>query len=256
MQKQVEFQNAAGETLAATLHLPEKPSRHGVVIGHCFTCSRHISILRLLGSGLAEVGFNALRFDFSGNGQSQGEFAGSTYTKQIGEVKTAMAYLGRQGVDWIGLLGHSMGAVVAMLTAAAAPEVRGVCALAGRLAGTAPAHFLTSNLRAELESKGRVTFVSRGRTLELTEGFFGDAERYDLPAAVAGLQAPLLVVHGDQDEIVPVAEAYRARELNPRGAELAVIPGADHMFSQEAHRQKIAELVVDWFARLAGGVAA
>jgi pimeloyl-ACP methyl ester carboxylesterase len=63
-------------------------------------------------------------------------------------------------------------------------------------------------------------------------------------------------VHGDQDEIVPVAEAYRARELNPRGAELAVIPGADHMFSQEAHRQKIAELVVDWFARLAGVVAA
>jgi putative redox protein len=256
MQKQVEFQNAAGETLAATLHLPEKPSRRGVVIGHCFTCSRHISILRLLGSGLAEAGFSALRFDFSGNGQSQGEFARSTYTKQIGEVKTAMAYLGRQGVDWIGLLGHSMGAVVAMLTAAAAPEVRGVCALAGRLAGMTPAHFLSPNLRAELETRGRVSFVSRGRTLELTDGFFGDADRYDLPAAVASLQVPLLVVHGDQDEIVPVAEAYRARDLNPEGAQLAVIPGADHMFSQEAHRQKIAGLVVGWFARLAAPAAA
>jgi putative redox protein len=256
MQKQVEFQNAAGETLAATLHLPENPTRRGVVIGHCFTCSRHISILRLVGSRLAEAGFSALRFDFSGNGQSQGEFAHSNYTKQIGEVKTAMAFLGRQGVDWIGLLGHSMGAVVAMLTAAAAPEVRGVCALAGRLAGTMPGHFLAPKLRTELEAKGRVTFVSRGRTLELTESFFGDAQRYDLPAAVAGLQVPLLVVHGDQDEIVPVAEAYRARDLNPDGAQLAIIPAADHMFSQEAHRQKIAELVVDWFARLAGAAAA
>ena len=101
-----------------------------------------------------------------------------------------------------------------------------------------------------------MTFVSRGRSLELSESFFGDAQRYDLPAAVAGWLGPLLVVHGDQDEIVPVAEAYRARDLNPDGAQLAIIPAADHMFSQEAHRQKIAELVVDWFARLAGAAAA
>ncbi|MFY9943833.1 MAG: prolyl oligopeptidase family serine peptidase, partial [Desulfobacterales bacterium] len=129
-------------------------------------------------------------------------------------------------------------------------------ALAGRLAGMTPAHFLSPNLRAELETRGRVSFVSRGRTLELTDGFFGDADRYDLPAAVAGLQVPLLVVHGDQDEIVPVAEAYRARDLNPEGAQLAVIPGADHMFSQEAHRQKIAELVVGWFGQLAAAADA
>lgn len=255
MQKQVEFPNAAGETLAATLHLPEKPPRSGVVIGHCFTCSRHISILRLLGDRLADAGFTTLRFDFSGNGQSDGQFIDSTYTKQIGEMKTAMAYLVRQEVDWIGLVGHSMGAVVAMLTAASAPEVKGVCALAGRLAGTTPAHFLTPDLRTELQTKGRVSFVSRGRTLELTDSFFGDADRYDLAAAVAGLRVPLMVIHGDQDEIVPVAEAYRARELKPDGARLEIIPGADHMFSQESHRHRIAELVAGWFARLAAGEA-
>lgn len=255
MQKQVEFPNAAGEKLAATLHLPEKPSRSGVVIGHCFTCSRHITILRLLGDSLAEAGFTTLRFDFSGNGQSEGRFVDSNYTKQISEMKTAMAYLGRQGVDWMGLVGHSMGAVVAMLTAASAPDVQGVCALAGRLAGTTPAHFLKPDLRTKLQTKGKVTFVSRGRKLELTDSFFGDADRYDLAAAVAGLRVPLMVIHGDKDEIVPVAEAYRARELNPDGARLEIIPGADHMFSQEAHRHRIAELVVAWFGRLAAGGA-
>ena len=87
MEQQIKFDNPQGETLVGTLHQPEQKAVGGVVAGHCFTCSRHTGILRRMCKDLGDAGFMVLRFDFSGNGQSEGEFAQSTFTKQITEMK-------------------------------------------------------------------------------------------------------------------------------------------------------------------------
>ena len=91
--------------------------------------------------------------------------------------------------------------------------------------------------------KVRDTSVWRDDCLE----FFADAKQYDLPKTVKSLQTPLMVVHGDADEIIPVQDAYLAKTLNPEYTELVVIPGADHMFSAEMHRSQTSKLVVKWF---------
>ena len=96
---------------------------------------------------------------------------------------------------------------------------------------------------------GRVSFSSRARSLQLSTGFFADAGQYNLPETIASLNAPLLIVHGDRDEIVPVQEAYLAQELNHEHTQLAIFPGADHMFSQKEHCQQVSELVVEWFKK-------
>ncbi|MBW2641457.1 MAG: prolyl oligopeptidase family serine peptidase [Deltaproteobacteria bacterium] len=80
-------------------------------------------------------------------------------------------------------------------------------------------------------------------------GFFADAGQYNLPETIASLKAPLLIVHGDRDEIVPVQEAYLAQKLNHEHTKLAIFPGADHMFSHKEHRQQVSELVVEWFKK-------
>ena len=253
MDEQITFDNHLGEQLAGTLHRPEGgDSQVGVVLGHCFTCSRHTSILRDLAESLAEAGFVALRFDFSGNGQSQGVFSESTYSKQIGQVKAGMGLLREQGVQWTGLAGHSLGAVVAVLTAAEQDEVGAVCAFAGRISGLTPRHFLSSQQIEELDRTGSVHFQSRGRALKLKDEFFSDAGRYQLPKIVAGLKVPLLVVHGDADEIIPVEEAYKARDANPDTVALEILPGADHMFSDRRQRRQVARHAADWFRRQAG----
>jgi uncharacterized protein len=103
MEEQIDFKNHQGEKLAATLHLPKKPTGCGVVLGHCFTCSRHTGILRQVAGELSRKGFFALRFDFSGNGQSEGIFEESTYSKQISEMQTAMESsppAERNGSEW------------------------------------------------------------------------------------------------------------------------------------------------------------
>jgi pimeloyl-ACP methyl ester carboxylesterase len=247
MEQSIHFYNYQEEKLAGTLHLPDEFKGGGVVFAHCFTCSRHTRIIRHICSDLAAAGFMALRFDFSGNGQSQGDFAASTYSKQIAEIQRAIDIIADKGADWIGLSGHSMGAVIAILTAAGINRVKAVCALAGRLSGLNVTHFFSKRQIKELHDTGRVSFSSRGRPLQLSTAFFADAEQYNLPETLKSLQAPLMVVHGDHDEIVPVEDAYLAQKLNPLNTKLAIIPDADHMFSNEEHCLKISKLVVKWF---------
>jgi pimeloyl-ACP methyl ester carboxylesterase len=247
MEQQIQFPNHRGEKLSATIHFPDGPSRRGVILGHCFTCSRHTTILRSICHALAASGFLVLRFDFSGNGQSEGEFADSTYSKQMEEMKTAAAFLAERGVAWLGLAGHSMGATVALLAAAEIPSVRALCALAARSRVMDAAELLTPAQLQDLQGAGRVRFVSRGRPLELTREMFSDAARYDVGRAVSSLLHPLLLVQGDRDEITPVDEAYCIQRYRPERTRLAVIPGADHMFSRGEHRRMVTEVVGSWF---------
>ncbi len=129
--------------------------------------------------------------------------------------------------------------------------VRAVCTLAAKASPLEIDHFLHESQRQELRSTGRVHFISRGRNLELTEAFFVDAARYKLSDIISSLPQPLLIVHGDQDEIISVEDAYRLHQFKPVNTDLAIIPGADHMFSHDEHRQKVVELVVEWFKSLA-----
>ncbi len=251
MEQPVYFSNHLNEKLSGTLHLPDEASDKGIVIGHCFTCSRHTRVLQQISHDLSKTGFMTLRFDFSGNGQSEGNFAESSYTKNIADMKAAIAFISEQGANWIGLAGHSLGAAIAILTAAQLPAVGAVCSLAGRLSSARVIHFLNKNQTKELQQNGRVSFTSRGRSLQLLKEFFDDADQHNLPKTVAALTADLLIIHGEKDEIVPVKEAYRAHKLNPDSIDLAVIPEADHMFSDEKHRLQVAALVVDWFVKQA-----
>ncbi len=248
MKQQVYFYNTDREKLAGTLHLPETPSEKGVVMGHCFTCSRHTRILTRICNALAQKGFMALRFDFSGNGQSQGSFAESSYTKHIAEMKSAANFMSEKGASRIGFGGHSMGAAISVLAAAEIKNVKAVCVLAGRLSELIPARYLNDLQKKELRETGQASFDSRGRSLKLSENFFSDAHQHDIPGIVTSLQIPLLVIHGDQDDIIPVEETRSAYNLNPSNIKLAIIPGADHMFSDEGHREEIAAMAAEWFA--------
>ncbi|GBC61066.1 osmotically inducible protein C [Desulfonema ishimotonii] len=248
MEQAVYFHNNQGEKLAGTLHRPEQPSDAGIILGHCFTCSRHTSVLRDIARHLNGKGITTLRFDFSGNGQSEGDFAQTSYTKHIREMKAAADFLAGQGVVRFGLAGHSMGAAIAMLAASVIRDVRAVCTLAGRLGGSDATKLFTREQMARLEKTGTVSFTSRGRNLALSENFFSDLRRYNLPETVAECKVPLLVVHGDRDEIIPAENARQAKTLNP-ATELVIIPGADHMFMNPEHRAQIAKRVAGWFER-------
>jgi len=246
----INFLNHLGERLFGTHHRPDAPSESGVVLGHCFTCTRHTGILREAGAGLAAAGFHVLRFDFSGNGQSEGVFIETSYSKYITEMETAANFLKAYGVKWLGLAGHSMGAAVSVLAGARLSGIRAICAIAGRLTGMDPSRIFSQDQRRQFQETGRLEFVSRGRHLELDSRFLNDMLSHDMPAAVASLSIPLLIVHGTRDEIVPVDQALKAQSINPDHSELVIIPGADHFFSQTEHRDLAARKIAEWFTQI------
>ena len=250
METDINFLNHLGERLFGTHHRPDAPSEYGVVLGHCFTCTRHTGILREAGARLTAAGFHVLRFDFSGNGQSEGVFIETSYTKYITEMEAAANFLKTYGVKWLGFAGHSMGAAISVLAGARLSGIQAICAIAGRLTGMDPTRIFSPDQRRQFQETGRLEFVSRGRQLELDSRFLNDMLSHDMPAAVASLRIPLLIVHGTQDEIVPADQAVKAHSVNPDHSELVMIPGADHFFSQAEHRDLAARKIAEWFTRI------
>jgi len=250
LENDINFLNHLGERLFGTHHLPEKPSECGVVLGHCFTCTRHTGILREVGARLAAEGFHVLRFDFSGNGQSEGVFIETSYTRYITEMEAAANFLKASGVKWLGFAGHSMGAAISVLAGTRLSGISAVCAIAGRLTGMDPTRIFSQDQKRQLQETGRVEFVSRGRQLELDSRFLNDMLSHDMLAAVASLNIPLLIVHGAMDDIVPADQALKAQSVNPDHSELVIIPGADHFFSQVDHRDFAARKIAAWFTQI------
>lgn len=249
MEEQIIFQNHLRENLSGSLHLPSSRTRFGVILGHCFTCSRHTRILKDICEELNHRGIMALRFDFSGNGKSEGSFTESTHSKQILEMETAKQVLEDQGANWIGLAGHSMGGSIAVLTAARNNWVRVVATIGSRFSVVTIDHILPEKHQAHLEKRGEITFMSRGRKLTLTPAFFEDARQHQLSEAAGSLNRPLLIIHGDQDEIVPLSEAEKGAAFGQPDSELAVISGADHMFLEAKYREDAAIRIAQWFER-------
>ncbi len=247
--EKIDFKNDIGEKLVGDIYLPNSKLNAGVVFGHCFSCSRHTRILTESCEALYRAGIASLKFDFSGNGQSEGEFSETTYSKHVSEMKVAVDQLIQQGISQIGLAGHSMGAAIALLTAASTSNVRGVCTLAGRYSGMSFDRLLNGSTQNQLEEDGQVCFTSRNRSLCLNADFFTDVNSYDLAEITRGLTNSLLAVHGGRDEIIPVEEVYLSRDFRPENTEVFVVEDADHMFSNGEHREVVAERLSYWFSK-------
>lgn len=250
METTVHFRNQWEERLSGTHHQPDMPSEYGIVMGHCFTCTRHTGILRQAAAGLTAAGFHVLRFDFSGNGQSEGTFIESSYTKYITEMEDASNFLKTLGVKWLGFVGHSMGAAVSILAASRITGIRAVCTIAGRMTTLDPSGIFSPFQMQQFRETGRMKFVSRGRQLELDSRFINDMLSHDIRATLSSLRLPLLILHGTQDDIIPVDQAITAKTTNPDHVEQVLIPGADHFFSVEEHRVAVARKIAAWFTRI------
>jgi putative redox protein len=221
-----------------------------MVLGHCFTCTRHTRILSDLSQAMTGLGYLALRFDFSGNGQSAGDFVESTYSKQIRELKCAMEYIQAEGVSDIILAGHSMGCAAALLAAAQTIDIIGVIALSVDAMLLNPDRVLSEKEQFMLRKQGAVPFSSRGRNLMLAKDFFDDAGQYDLPGSISKIHCPVLLVYGGQDMMIDPDSGGKLKDARPAGTEVFTVKDADHMFGNDRDRRMAIDHVVAWVKAL------
>lgn len=237
----------AGGTLAAVLQRPEAgtPVRGAVVLAHCFTCTKDFGTMTRLARALTRAGFAALRFDFSGLGDSDGDFGATTVSDDVADLVAACRWLAAHERPADALVGHSLGGTVALLAAARVPSVRAVAVVN---APSDPSHLgrLFTRKAAEIRARGRAEVRLAGRPFPISAAFLDDLDGHDTAAVIAGLDAALLVVHAAADEEVPLSEAEAIVAASGGRARLVTVPDADHLLTVRPAAEAAVDAVVSW----------
>ncbi len=242
------FAGHDGATLAARLDLPLGPPRATALFAHCFTCSKDIEAARRIAGRLAGEGVAVLRFDFTGLGHSEGEFANTSFTTNIEDlVLAAQALAARLAAPQL-LVGHSLGGAAVLAARARIPSVRAVATI-GAPADTA--HVLT-HMGAALEAirrDGVGEAMLGGRPVRIGRGFVEDVEATRLHDAVGALRAALLILHAPRDMVVGVENATQLFLAARHPKSFVSLDDADHLLSDPADADYAAGVIAAWAAR-------
>lgn len=207
---------------------------------------KHLALSR----ALSERGFLVLRFDFSYAGESSGRFEEITYSNGVEDLRAAWDWLERYPAEKIGLIGSSMGGSVALLFAAQEKRVAALVTIAAPLHPERIVAGLIS--REEIERWRQMGFVTyHGRRIRAS--LLEDVEKINIPEAAQKISCPVLVIHGDEDETVPVAEASELSSRLSGPKRICILKGADHRLSNPSDREKALREALDWMTRHLGG---
>lgn len=238
------FAGSTGAQLEGTLHEPESDARGSILLAHCFTCSKDLHTMTRLAHGLTDSGYAVLRFDFTGLGESQGDFATTTVANDVRDIVRAATALIEEGFGPCGLLGHSLGGAAALLAAERIHTIRSVVTIG---APASPSHVRHLFEDAEESGNDRLKVTIGGRAFDVAKGFLDDLDDHDQKGAVAGLGRPLLVLHAVDDEVVSVNEGERlfAAAVQPKG--FVPLLDTDHLLTDRAAAEVALRWARDWF---------
>ena len=248
--RRVFFQGFEGNRLAASLDFPQQvPPRQYVIACHCFTCTRQTLTIARLSRGLAQAGMAVLRFDFSGLGESEGDFSRTHFRSMLADIEGAARFLAEHHQPARVLVGHSMGG-----TACLAASQNGLAALNSlqslvTLASPArPAHILHhfGPAMPALRRGENAEISVAGQAYPVTPGFVADVESYDMDRQMRGCDLPILAITAEKDELVAPQAAQDMIAFSRGKSRIYQIEGADHLFSQRHHAEQLLQAVLEW----------
>jgi putative redox protein len=218
------------------------------IFAHCFTCSKDSKAAAYIARALAAHGIGVLRFDFTGLGQSEGDFADTSFSSNVGDLLAAAAWLEQHHGPPSLLIGHSLGGA-AVLAAASGIEARRAVATIG--APFDPLHVARhfDEHRERIAAEGQATVSLAGRPFTITQAFVDDLEAQTPAARIGALDCALLVMHAPDDHVVHVVEAKAIFEAARHPRSFIALDGADHLLTREADAQYAAALIATWASR-------
>src|ERR1700704_4736436 len=244
----VTFPGAFGTSLAARLAAPAGPPLAYAIFAHCFTCSKESKAATAISAALAERGFAVLRFDFTGLGGSEGDFANTNFSSNIDDLVAAAAFR-RGGPRAPALLvGHSLGGTAVLAAASRIPEALAVATIGSPLE---PDHVLglLKDLVGKIESEGDAQVDIAGRNFRIKKQFLDDIRSQKIGAEVARLGKALMVMHSPRDTIVNIDNAARIFIAAKHPKSFVSLDPADHLMSNRADALYAGQLLADWALR-------
>jgi uncharacterized OsmC-like protein/alpha/beta superfamily hydrolase len=257
--ERISFRGSHGAALAGRLDLPAGPPRAFALFAHCFTCSKDVKAASRISAVLTDLGYGLLRFDFTGLGGSEGEFANTNFSSNVDDLVAAARWLRSNHTGPQLLVGHSLGGAAVIVAAADIPEVAAVATIgapsdAGHIAG------LFDGSLDEISDQGEACVELAGRRFTIRQQLIDDLRAGRVREAAAAFNGALMIMHSPIDNTVGVdhAAAIYAAARHPKS--YVSLDGADHLLTRQADAEFAASMIGTWAARYladqSGAVAA
>jgi uncharacterized OsmC-like protein/alpha/beta superfamily hydrolase len=243
------FPGSQGQSLSGRLDSPDTPPRAYALFAHCFTCGKDILSASRIAAALAERGIATMRFDFTGLGSSDGEFANTHFSSNVEDLLAAAAHLREQGRAPSLLIGHSLGGAAILSMAGRVAEAKAVATIAAPFEPAHVLHLLEADLPA-IEAQGEAGVTLGGRPFTIRRSFLDDLRNQPEQARrIASLGRPLLVLHSPEDTTVPVESAEQIFATAGYPKSFVALDGADHLLTRRSDADYVAGLLGSWAGR-------
>jgi uncharacterized OsmC-like protein/fermentation-respiration switch protein FrsA (DUF1100 family) len=243
-----QFTGEGGHQLAAALDLPEQEPLAYALFAHCFTCGKDVLAAKRIATALAAKGIAVLRFDFTGIGSSEGDFANSTFSSNVADLVHAANHLRETRKAPTLLIGHSLGGAAILACAGQIAEAKAVVTIA---APSDPEH-VTGLFKEQIEDirkQGKVEVSLAGRPFTITREFLDDIAEHGLMARVTTMRKAILVMHAPTDDTVSIDNATRIFLSAKHPKSFVSLAGADHLLSQRRDSTYVADVIAAWASR-------
>ncbi|WP_147113725.1 bifunctional alpha/beta hydrolase/OsmC family protein [Tateyamaria sp. syn59] len=242
--ERITFTGHAG-TLDARLDLPEGPHLATAVFAHCFTCGKDIPAARRIAARLTTMGIAVLRFDFTGLGHSEGEFANTSFTSNVQDLVKAVDYLNTRDMPPALLVGHSLGGAAVLKATAQLDQIKAVATIGAPFDPEHVTHNFADALPKIIE-EGEAEVSLGGRPFRIGKGFIEDVAEEALHPAIARLNAALLVLHAPRDAIVSIDNASEIFLAAKHPKSFVTLDDADHLVTNADHAEYAADIIATW----------
>jgi len=250
--ERVEFQNADGHVLSGRLEMPvdEKPVAYAL-FAHCFTCSKDYKSVTYISRTLAEQGIAVLRFDFTGLGESEGEFSDTNFSSNVDDLVAAARFLEEDYEGPALLMGHSFGGAAVLQAAAKIRSSKAVVTIA---APCSPQHLerLVTGRREELDKHGEIEVTIAGRPFRIKKQFVEDLETLRMDETIRNLGRALLVFHSPIDQVVSIDNAAHIFKTAKHPKSFVTLDSADHLLLDPDDARYAGNVIAAWTRKYIG----
>ena len=245
----ITIDNGRGESLAARLDRPLRDTPRGyAVFAHCFTCSKNVAASVTVSRALVEQGWAVLRFDFTGLGDSEGEFADTHFSSNVDDLVAAAQWLAdNHGAPRL-LIGHSLGGAAVLCAGRQLDSVDAIATLGAPFHPEHVKRLLRSSVE-EIEATGQAEVELAGRTFTIKKEFLDDVSGQPMKTTIGSLGAALLVMHAPRDEIVGIDNATGIFTSAKHPKSFVSLDDADHLLTRPADARYTARVIATWAER-------
>ncbi|PAU93021.1 osmotically inducible protein OsmC [Aliifodinibius salipaludis] len=246
--EKITFDGAFGDKLSARVDQPDGEARNYALFAHCFTCSKNLKVVSNLSKTLTKHGIGVLRFDFTGLGESEGDFADTNFSSNIEDLIAAADYMESHYRAPAILIGHSLGGAAVLQSASKIPKSKAVATIG---APADPEH-VKENFGArlnEIEEKGIATVTLAGRDFTIKKQFIDDLEANNMDDKIRNLDRALMIFHSPVDQVVGIDNAANIYKKARHPKSFVSLDDANHLLTKQKDSFYLAEVLAAWANR-------